>query len=286
MKSCSSILARSLLFCLALSILPPSAIAQPPAGVKPLPAPKPLAVPAQAVELVDGMRYLVLKPAPAGAKTISADFVEYQLDAWSSDGVIRLNGQVDGVQMKPVKGIAQSWPALARALLLTPAGETRRWWFSAERMRGAWPGSEAQAHVLELSVIGAADPVPTPRDVGAPPPDVIVTGSGLAYKVLKRGKRDDHPSADSLIEIDYSGWTRDGKLFDSSVLRGERARFPLKGLIAGWQEGLLLMSPGDSFRFWIPGRLAYDGMNQPGRPQGMLVFDITLHAHEAGPSSP
>jgi peptidylprolyl isomerase len=255
-------------------------------SAKPLPAPKPLSAPAQAIGLVDGMSYVVSKPAPAGAKTISAEFVEYRLSAWSADGKTRLNGQADGVQMKPVRLLAQSWPALARALLLTPIGETRRWWFSAERMRGAWPGSETQAHVLELTVLGNADPVPVPPDVGAPPPDVTVTASGLAYRILKRGTRNDHPAADGVIEIDYSGWTRDGKLFDSSVHRGERARFPLKGLIAGWQEGLQLMSPGDSFRFWIPGRLAYDGIDRPGTPKGMLVFDVTLHAHGPAPAQP
>lgn len=255
------------------------------AAAQPLPAPKPLdQPPPQATEMLSGMSYLVLKPATAPAATITSDFAEFRLDAWSADGVTRFNGKQDGPQTKPIRQLGQAWPALARAILVTPIGETRRWWISAERMQPAYPGAPAQPHVFDLTVIGNADPVPVPKDVGAPPPDVEVTASGLAYKVLKRGKGSSHPAPTDTIEIDYSGWTRDGRLFDSSVLRGERARFPLKQLILGWQEGVLLMSPGDTFRFWIPGRLAYDGSHDPSRPSGMLVFDVTLHGF--GPGEP
>jgi FKBP-type peptidyl-prolyl cis-trans isomerase len=55
--------------------------------------------------------------------------------------------------------------------------------------------------------------------------------------------------------------------------------FPLQQLIPGWQEGLQLMAPGDTFRFWIPGPLAYDTpMAAPNTPKGTLVFDVTLFA--------
>jgi peptidylprolyl isomerase len=63
-------------------------------------------------------------------------------------------------------------------------------------------------------------------------------------------------------------------MFDSSRTRGRPARFPLNGVIEGWTEGLQLMSVGEKTRFWIPKELAYDGA--PGRPQGMLVFDVEL----------
>ena len=84
------------------------------------------------------------------------------------------------------------------------------------------------------------------------------------------------------IEIDYSGWTPDGRLFDSSVTRGEKALFQLRQLIAGWQEGVRLMSRGDTYRFWIPGHLAYDSQPGGNSPKGMLVFDITLYDFSAG----
>ena len=76
------------------------------------------------------------------------------------------------------------------------------------------------------------------------------------------------------MTVHYSGWTTDGKLFDSSVTRGKTISFPLKGVIAGWTEGLQLMVAGEKRRFWIPEELAYKGA--PGAPQGTLVFDVEL----------
>jgi peptidylprolyl isomerase len=76
------------------------------------------------------------------------------------------------------------------------------------------------------------------------------------------------------VRVHYSGWTTDGKMFDSSVLRGQAATFPLNRVIPGWTEGLQLMAEGEKTRFWIPVELAYK--NQPGRPAGMLVFDVEL----------
>ena len=66
-------------------------------------------------------------------------------------------------------------------------------------------------------------------------------------------------------------------MFDSSVMRGQPATFPLGGVIKGWTEGVQLMAVGDKARFWIPGNLAYgDTPTRPGAPAGMLVFDIEL----------
>ena len=79
-----------------------------------------------------------------------------------------------------------------------------------------------------------------------------------------------------MVEVHYSGWTTDGKMFDSSVTRGEPATFPLNGVIPGWTEGVQLMVVGEKTRFWIPGNLAYDNSPRPGAPTGTLVFDVEL----------
>src|SRR4030095_9837327 len=90
------------------------------------------------------------------------------------------------------------------------------------------------------------------------------------------GTGKEHPKADSNVEVHYSGWTTDGKMFDSSVMRGQPATFPLNGVIPGWTEGVQLMVVGEKTRFWIPGNLAYDNSPRPGAPKGMLVFDMEL----------
>lgn len=121
-----------------------------------------------------------------------------------------------------------------------------------------------------------------PDNLRLPPADAVRTASGLRYVVLKRGKSGAHPLPGSTIVIDYTGWDFQGRVFDSSLPRPQPSRFPLTGLIKGWQEGVLLMSPGDTFRFWIPGNLAYDGNPGGDVPKGKLVFDITLHSFDDG----
>lgn len=122
-------------------------------------------------------------------------------------------------------------------------------------------------------------PTPTvPADVAAPPAEASVTSSGLASRVLTPGTGTAHPKVSSSVTVHYSGWTTDGKLFDSSVRRGEPTSFGLTQVIPGWTEGLQLMVVGETRRLWIPEELAYRG--KEGRPQGMLVFDVELLAIE------
>ena len=123
--------------------------------------------------------------------------------------------------------------------------------------------------------------IPAPDDVAKPPEDAQKTASGLAYKVLEKGTGTQHPGPKDTVEVHYTGWTTDGKMVDSSVKRGQTARFPLNGVIAGWTEGLQLMVEGEKGRLWIPEELAYKGA--PGRPQGMLVFDVELKSISAAP---
>jgi peptidylprolyl isomerase len=121
----------------------------------------------------------------------------------------------------------------------------------------------------------AAKPVvAVPRDVKAPPADAETTASGLATKVLSPGQGTVRPTLADSVKIHYSGWTTDGKMFDSSVARGKPLTFRVDGVIPGFSEGLQLMVEGEKRRMWIPARLAYEG--QPGKPQGMLVFDVEL----------
>jgi peptidylprolyl isomerase len=116
--------------------------------------------------------------------------------------------------------------------------------------------------------------IPGPPDVAAPPADALTTASGLATKVLTPGTGAAHPRKDSRVRVHYTGWTTDGKMFDSSVARNEPISFGLNRVIAGWTEGVQLMVEGEKRRLWIPEKLAYAG--QAGAPKGMLVFDVEL----------
>ncbi|HUK35975.1 MAG TPA: FKBP-type peptidyl-prolyl cis-trans isomerase [Vicinamibacterales bacterium] len=113
----------------------------------------------------------------------------------------------------------------------------------------------------------------TPPDVAAPPANAVKTASGLASRVIRKGTGTVHPTRTDRVTVQYTGWTTDGKMFDSSVTRGEPATFPLNRVIAGWTEGVQLMVVGEIRRFWIPEALAYRGEHDP---KGMLVFDVEL----------
>lgn len=116
--------------------------------------------------------------------------------------------------------------------------------------------------------------VAAPADVAAPPVDAARTLSGVWHKVLKAGTGTEHPTEDDLVVVQYTGWTTDGKLFDSSVVRGVPVRLSLSQVIQGWRDGVRLMVKGETRRLWIPEHLAYQG--RAGAPKGMLVFDVEL----------
>ncbi len=127
--------------------------------------------------------------------------------------------------------------------------------------------------------------IPAPADVAAAPADAVKTASGLASKVLTKGTGTEKPGATDTVTVHYTGWTTDGKMFDSSVQRGSPAQFPLNGVIKGWTEGVAMMVVGEKRRFWIPGNLAYgDKPKRPGAPAGTLVFDVELLGIKKGPS--
>lgn len=119
-------------------------------------------------------------------------------------------------------------------------------------------------------------PIPAPPDVAAAPPDAGVTATGLASKVIQPGTGTEHPITVSTVRVHYTGWTTDGRMFDSSVVRGEPSAFALNRVIRGWTEGVQLMVKGEKRRFWIPSALAYGENPRPGAPRGMLVFDVEL----------
>jgi peptidylprolyl isomerase len=161
-------------------------------------------------------------------------------------------------------------------------GEKRRLWIPPALAYGETPGMGAPAGQLTfdvelLEILQTPKPWPVPTDVKEAPKAAKKTSSGLAYKLLTKGKGTKHPAATERVTVHYAGWTPDGKQFDSSVTRGEPATFPLNGVIKGWTEGVQLMVEGDKMRFWIPSELAYgDKPTRPGAPSGPLVFDVEL----------
>ena len=108
---------------------------------------------------------------------------------------------------------------------------------------------------------------------------VQVTASGLQYKVIEEGTGP-KPSINSKVRVHYQGSLLNGEVFDSSIARGEPLEFMLTQVIAGWTEGLQLMSVGSKYRLFIPAKLGYGsrGAGQAIPPDAALIFDVELIA--------
>lgn len=105
---------------------------------------------------------------------------------------------------------------------------------------------------------------------------VVVTASGLQYKVLQSGNGATPGLTDTVV-THYHGTFIDGKVFDSSVDRGEPLEFPVNGVISGWTEALQLMKEGDKWQLFIPSELAYGKRGVgPIPPDTALVFEVEL----------
>jgi FKBP-type peptidyl-prolyl cis-trans isomerase FklB len=112
---------------------------------------------------------------------------------------------------------------------------------------------------------------------------VVVTASGLQYKVLEAGEGDS-PVPSDVVTVHYRGTLVDGTQFDSSYDRGQPATFPVGGVIPGWTEALQLMKPGAKWQLVIPADLAYGerGAGQAIGPNSTLLFDVELLSVEKG----
>ena len=112
-------------------------------------------------------------------------------------------------------------------------------------------------------------------------PEVIETASGLQYEVIVEGEGA-RPVQTDMVRVHYRGTTLDGETFDASYDRGEPAEFRLNRVIAGWTEGLQLMSVGSKYKLYIPQELAYgSGPQRRGSLFGAgstLIFEVELLA--------
>jgi FKBP-type peptidyl-prolyl cis-trans isomerase len=250
------IVTTSALMALAQSTSAPSDVKAPPKDAKKTPS---------------GLAYKVIKAGTGKQHPTATSAVTVHYTGWTTDGKM-FDSSVERGQPAtfPLNRVIAGW---TEGVQLMVVGEKRRLWVPEAIAYNKQPGRPAGMLVFDVELIDM--PTHAPADVKAPPADATRTASGLAYKVLKAGTgRPLHPKATDMVMVHYTGWTTDGKMFDSSLARGQPATFPLNGVIKGWTEGVQLMVEGEKTRFWIPDTLAYKG--QPDRPQGTLVFDVEL----------
>lgn len=108
-------------------------------------------------------------------------------------------------------------------------------------------------------------------------PGVKPLSKDVYYKVLTEGANDGrHPTPRSVVTVHYTGWTINGKKFDSSR-GGVAPAFRLSDLIEGWIVAIQQMCVGDKWEIYIPAEMGYGKFSQPGIPGGStLVFEVEL----------
>ena len=253
---------------MTFTLLAAAAAAQTPAPAA-IPAPSDVAAPpAGATKAASGLATRVLAPGRGTDHPTKDDVVTVHYTGWKADGTMFDSSVARG---KPaIFGVARVIPGFGEGLQLMVPGEKRRLWIPETL---AYKGQREPKGMLVFDVELIDIPNHPPTDVKAPPADAKKTASGLAYKELTPGTGGRHPRATSDVTVNYTGWPSDGKMFDSSVVRGQPATFQLDNVIPGWTEGVQLMFEGEKMRFWIPEALAYKGKSAP---YGLLVFDIEL----------
>ena len=242
---------------------PQQSVATPPSDVA--------APPANAVKTPSGLASRVIKPGTGKTHPGKTDLVTVHYTGWKTNGAMFDSSVLRGKPAAfPLDRVIAGW---TEGVQLMVEGEKRRFWIP-ETLAYQGKREPKGTLVFDVELISfMPSPTEAPPDVKAAPADAKKTASGLAYKVQRPGTGARHPKSSSMVTVHYSGWTTDGKLFDSSVTRGQPATFPLDGVIKGWTEGLQLMVEGEKTRFWIPESLAYQGRSAP---YGLLVFDVEL----------
>ena len=233
--------------------------------------------PADAVKTDSGLAYKITAPGRGSVHPTMNDLVKVVTLFWTKESV---EGKPSSLSTptQPILVGAVVASGLREALTLMTTGQRMRLWLPEKLAFAGAAGKPKGPLMVDVMLLDVIAPPTTPPDVAAAPADAKKTKSGLASKVLKPGTGTVRPKSNSVVTVHYTGWTPDGQIFDSSVIKGQPATFPLGDVIKGWTEGVQLMVVGEVRRFWIPGKLAYDGVESADVPKGALVFDVELIA--------
>jgi peptidylprolyl isomerase len=230
--------------------------------------------PPDAEKSTSGLISKVLTPGRGADRPAPTDVVTVEYSGWSSDGTLQ---DSTASRAKPAtfplnRTALKGWE---ECVTLMVVGEKRRCWMPEPLAYAGAPNRPKGQMVFDIELLDVhGNPTIPPADLKAPPADAKRTATGLAYKVLRPGTGTRHPAGRDKVLVHYTGWTTNGKTFDTSLARGEPVVLGLEEVIKGWSEGLQLMVEGERTRFWIPQDLAYKG--EANNPRGMLIFDVEL----------
>jgi peptidylprolyl isomerase len=231
--------------------------------------------PADATMLKPGLSFIILKKGNVEGDSEIETIVRSKSIVWVDGGEQSNND--DALEATDPIDLEVSHPFLSEILRASSTGGHYLWWVDSSLISEDTSGFEAKNTMIDIKIVDRVAPMPAPSDVAEIPEYAAVGEAGVGFYLLSEPTLGAHPTLEDDVEVHYSGWQTDGKMFDSSVLREKTNTFPLGRLIEGWQKAVPLMRVGEKARIWIPGDLAYDlRENRPYAPKGMLVFDVEL----------
>jgi FKBP-type peptidyl-prolyl cis-trans isomerase len=242
--------------------------------------------PADAIRTVSGIAMTVLQAGSGTDHPRGDDCVIVRFTAWKRDGSLFSTSGLHNETS--TQCLTAAIPGVAEALTAMAPGEKRRVWVPSELAFAAHVAHHGAKMLHEdpppkvdltfdVELVRILRAAVTPLDLKSPPPTAFRTPSGVAIVVLQPGVGTKHPSPSSRVTLNYSGWTADGTLFETTVTSGHPASFIMGTTIAGWREALQYMVTEEKARLWIPAALAYgDRPVDKLVPAGDLVYDIEL----------
>lgn len=237
-----------------------------------------------------GLHYEILEEGPKDGLSpgltdlIAMNYAATTLDGIEFDSSAR-RGAAARVQVQQL-----FLPGLIEGIQLMSAGDRYRFSIPSELAFGensAGPLEPNSAMIFDIELLNVTNPAIALKaslaflEENKKKKGIVTTESGLQYEIISEGPADGKsPTEVNRVEVDYEGKLINGTIFDSSYARGQPIDFGVTQVIAGWTEGLQLMSEGDKFRFFIPPDLAYGEAGGPGGgigPNEALIFEVELH---------
>jgi FKBP-type peptidyl-prolyl cis-trans isomerase len=239
-----------------------------------LPAPPDVAAPpTRAKKTASGLAMKVLKPGRGSAQPMENDCVLVRFTGWRTDGSLFSTSELRGAP--DVQCLSSMMPGLVEALRTMTVGEKRRVWVPAaltvrQKRMEQTPTADLTFDVHLVQIVRAP---PVPKDLEDPPQKAVEVAPGSVMRVLKKGSGARHPVLTSEVMLHISGWTSEGKLFQSTVRGGHPAMFVVGDAPAAWRGALQHMVVGEKVRLWVSG--SDDGGEKPADD---LVYEIELLA--------
>jgi peptidylprolyl isomerase len=234
------------------------------------------APPADADKRESGLVSRVLAPGEGEARPSMHDRVQLVYTAWTRGGQVQASTHTRGAPAAVyVRDLPPGW---AEGVMLMRVGERRRLWVPeslAYRRGSADHPAGGLVIDMELRKLSAGRaPTPPPPDLERPPADVAATDSGLRHRLLSGASGGAHAAPHDWVRVAYTGWSSDGRMIETTDVRGGSALLPADRGFPGFQEALSILTAGEKRRFWIPEKLAFQ--HYPGVHRGDVVYDIEL----------